>query len=492
MPTLPELSTPTWLAISAGLAGLLGSLLGIVVSLVRLRSAIKDLRKGFQEVLVKSGSQLDVSLVRSALQVQRYRLAQHNLTIEGSVELISHHNPSMADPDERQLAEPYVVARLALTNQGDRPVDLLACLVAGREVSNRSVHGLGLQGGELSWDALVPYYWNDSHEPSHLELGNSMQLDGTAPGPTEATDPPLFQGISTTGSLFRARSNLIRLDPGECDDLFRMDRLTNVEQLVEADRIHLLYKVFVVVVGYPLHLLEGANTSSELTQLQALVLRQHTRRWRSIQYTLNNLNRFPFRLALEGASDPFASDPLGRLTTPTRWRCFLLHHWDFEELTGRGPAGAPDPVGTEREQLRRNGRPASTIEEVGRDIRERFGVFESDADAASLEAARALCREKLDLLVRAWDDLNRTIRHCGEPGVGFAQLIKESPYKERWEALLREGYVLTPPNGSDANTLALPTSSDTHTHTLDPLAFERFSLRTKYVLATISPRPVAP
>src|SRR5690242_18081300 len=87
VPTLPDLSTPTWLAIAAGLAGLLGSLLGIVVSLVRLRSAIKDLQKGFQEVLVKSGSQLDVSLVRSALQVQRYRLAQHNLTIEGSVEL---------------------------------------------------------------------------------------------------------------------------------------------------------------------------------------------------------------------------------------------------------------------------------------------------------------------------------------------------------------------------------------------------------------------
>jgi hypothetical protein len=244
----------TWIAIGGGLVGLLGSLLGVVISIVRLRSAIKDLQRGFQEVLIKSGSQLDVSLVQSALQVQRYRLAQHNLAIEGTVELISHCDLSIAELEEQQLAESYVAARLALTNQGDRPVDLVACLVAGREVSNRLVGGLGLQGGELGWDTLVPYYWNDSDEPSRLALRvNPQSVEIAADHPTTTT-PPLFRGLSTTGSLFRARSNLIRLDPGERDDLFRLDRLTNVKQLVDVGRIHLLYKVFLVVVGYPLHL----------------------------------------------------------------------------------------------------------------------------------------------------------------------------------------------------------------------------------------------
>jgi hypothetical protein len=225
-----------------------------------------------------------------------------------------------------------------------------------------------------------------------------------------------------------------------------------------------------------LYLVAAVNNNSELTQLQALVSRQHTRRWRSIQYTLNNLNRYPFRLALEGASDPYAADPLGRLTTPTRWRCFLLHHWDFEELTGRGPIEAPDPIGAEREQRQRAGEQVPTIEEVSRLIRTRFNVYEPATDAASLEGARALCREQLELMVKAWTDLNRTIRHCAEPGIGFARLITESPYRERWQALLNEGYVLAAPSGGDTNTL-------------DPLAYERFSLRTKYVLATVSAPP---
>jgi hypothetical protein len=76
-------------------------------------------------------------------------------------------------------------------------------------------------------------------------------------------------------------------------------------------------------------------------------------------------------------------------------------------------------------------------------------------------------------MVRAWGDLQASIAWCRVPGRGFDQLITRPQYRERWEALLREGYVVA--NWWGQNTTAV-----------EPLAPERYAMRTRYVLATIA------
>ncbi len=50
--------------------------------------------------------------------------------------------------------DPFFVARLALNNIGDGPLDLLACLVAARELSSGHVHGLAVEARDVDWADL--------------------------------------------------------------------------------------------------------------------------------------------------------------------------------------------------------------------------------------------------------------------------------------------------------------------------------------------------
>jgi hypothetical protein len=428
-----------------------------------------------------------LAFYEAELLVQRRRLAEHNLSVSTSVELVYHHSITVPDPrsespqdrERTALSEPYAVANVRLANIGDGPLDLLACMVAGREVSNGQVPGLGTQGRNVYWKDLVPYYWDNG--------ARENAVASNAPNGSETARPArLFQGLSTTKNVPYAVEQLIRLDPNERDTLNRVDALIGVDQLISQGHVNLIYKVFTVVLGYPLAEIrnevgvpiEGPTDENKLSQLYALDLaRPKFHRWQRVQRALYTINRFPFRLALEGMEQLekdkpeqerqqyYSQDPLGRLAEPTPWRCFLLYHWDFDELPNAAPGGAPDPCGDARRQST-----VQTIEQVKSSIREHFNVYDPNENTeANLALARDYCRQELGLLVEAWTNLNRTIDYCATLPNTFADLIKESPYKERWEALRIEGYLLTNAGPEPA----------------DPLAIERYYIRTKYALVTL-------
>jgi hypothetical protein len=205
---------------------------------------------------------------------------------------------------------------------------------------------------------------------------------------------------------------------------------------------------------------------------------RHHRRWRSIQYSLSNLNRFPFRLALAGSettpNELASGDPLGLVATQTGWRSFLLHHWDFDELPGRGPVGAPDPFGTIR-----GATTVQTLSQVSAAVRTRFGIYDrATSSSQALADAAAYAAKELTLFVEAWRGLLDTYRRADEPGVGFGRLINDEPWRSRWQALVDENYLFRP-----AVDVRFP---DPQLDRLDTFAQENFAVRTKYVLGRVA------
>jgi hypothetical protein len=321
-------AVPGWLGPATAVVAFVAALVLVITRLAQLRREIVGLE---EKIGIVFQSPLQVGLLESVLAVQRYRLAERSVAVEANAELIFQGHP--AEPTT--LGQVYLVGHVDLTNTGDRPVDVLACLVAGREVDNAQFSGLGREGREVGWDTLAAAPWND---------------------PTS-----LIPGLSTTGNVFASRGQRLRLDPGETESLLRLDAVTNPRRLLECGRVNLLYKVFTVVLGHPVTLDATGRRVPETSDLLALLSQQEVQRWRSIQYSLQNLNRFPFRLALTDTGDPRAGDPLGTLANTTGWRCFLLHHWDFEQLLDKHPTGAPDPYGDERKARADAGVPWPTI-----------------------------------------------------------------------------------------------------------------------------------
>lgn len=450
MPSLPDVPIPLWLSVAGALATVVATVVLIAVRVVELRRSlaglrreVSELREG-QKVLIAQGSQLSLTVAAaSTLSVERYRLAERSVSVEGRAELLFEGYPA----DARTIRQPYVLAHVDLRNTGQRPVDVLACLVSGRVITDAAWPGLGRDGREVGWDTLAHAYWD--------------------------AEGALLAGLSTTGNMFASRGQLLRLDPDESESLLRLDAVIDVGALLDIGRINLLYKIFVVVLGHPVVIDPQGRRANELKEQLALLPHQHLRRWRCIQYSLSNLNRFPFRLALDAVEDPHARDPLGYIATPTGWRCFLLHHWDFEQLRDKAPTGAPDPYGDERKERERAGRPWPTISDVSHRIRHEYNVYDPrQRTAESLERAKAYCAEALDPMLQAWRDLNRAIDRCRKAGFSFEQLIQEPPYQQRWQALLEEGYVLSHWWGGNLEAV-------------DELAPERYSARIKYALATI-------
>jgi hypothetical protein len=483
-------------ATSSGVAliAVLASVVGYVISsLQSLRADNKELKR--------------LAFQQDTLLVQRRRLNEHNLSVETSAELVYHHEGSLVDGKYTpgKAAEPYVAAKLELGNTGDGPMDLLACMVAGRELTNARVRGMGLWGRDVEWDDLQRYFWNDSIPA--LARSTDPSEGGVAAGDEAAS--PLFTGISTTKDAPYSRDQLIRLDPGQYEVLDRIDALglplpDGLKPLFQKGHINLVYKVFTVVLGYPLAVIDQQigigprrrASSTDLAKLYALDLaRPDFRRWGRVQRALETVNRLAFRLALVGLEreqeeaekkqeeaekrkkkNYYAADPLGRLAYPTPWRCFLLYHWDFDETGDAAPRGALNPVldpfGDER---RKNDR-VPTVEEVSQYVRDEYGVYDPDLTSDENWAkAVQYCRKQLDPLVRAWISLNQVIDYCDQREVGFKNLITDKPYKEskgRWEALEQEGYLLT-------------RVMDSKLQPEDPMALERYHIGTKYVLVTL-------
>jgi hypothetical protein len=425
-----------WLGSAAAIVTFLTALVGLGRAVAQLRREVRDLAYNVK--------------LSGRLVVAPESLAEHQLQAEQRVRVIEQPAPERS----------FLACEVLVANRGRSLVDILTCLVAAREVSNRGVPEIGLDGREAEWEDLPADNWNTPDDPHGV----------------------LVPGLSTTSSVFHARRHLVRLDPGEFDVLVRLDAVPHLSELRAHGPLHLLYKVFDVVV------LAGDRPHTT----------QDHKRWRSIQYALFNLNSYAFHLALEGTQarpgeDLHAGDPLGWLSGATGWRCFLLHHWDFDELEGQAPPFAPSPYDDKRAELK----PPKLLE-VERELDVRFRLYDRD-DPAALAAARTYCAEQLSLLVDAWRGLLATIERCSQPNVGWHHLIEQGEWKRRWQGLLFEEYLFAEPKLPDLpESPRLPwwrrlgwgrgaLKGRSVLRVPDPVEFERFALRTRYLLATVHP-----
>jgi hypothetical protein len=185
-----------------------------------------------------------LGVASSNLLVQQRRLAEHNLSVEATARLVYRYaDLARIEPTEipTTVSEGFIVMELSLTNIGDSPVDILACMAAGRELMNANEEGvyLGVAGRDVRWQELPSYYWWD---PAEI----APQSKAESPG------QQLFRGLSTTKNLPYSRYQLIRLDPGEGEILTRIDYVTDLERFYRQGHVNLIYKLFTVTLGYPL------------------------------------------------------------------------------------------------------------------------------------------------------------------------------------------------------------------------------------------------
>lgn len=471
------------IALVAGLAGVGVSIATALYYVVNIRRTLKQVLNDTTQLRVETTR---LGIQQNGMLVQQRRLAEHNLHLSTTVSLLYRSaTPSNNGPShERMTAEAFVAGQMRLDNVGDGPLDILACLVAGRELS--SAHGARIEGRDVRWESLVSYYWNrppkGADSPQDMPTTNDLQND-------KQSNKPLFVGLSTTRPVPYAADQLVRLDPKEGETLTRIDGVTNVGQLDERGQINLVYKVFTVALSYPLGEIarqagvspEQISRDEDTFSLYALDLaRPNYHRWARIQRALFVINRFTFRLALDGLERRegmlgayYAEDPLGYLADPNAWRCFLLHHWDFAEQPGAAPLNADDPYGERRREAEHSPNPYKTSEQIKDDIRALFGIHTlENEESVPFVRARDYCVDHLPLLLEAWRELNQVITRCNQPNFGFSDLIKEPKYAARWQALKHEGYLLSHPDG--------------HSVPSDELAYERYSIRVRYVLGTTS------
>jgi hypothetical protein len=345
--------------------------------------------------------------------------------------------------------------------------------------------------------------WND-HIP---------ELASRPDAPKAASPALLFTGISNTREVQYAREQLVRLAPQAYEVLNRDDASgfpgqDGLARLYSRGRINLVYKVFTVVLSYPWSVIN--QQSGLLARWRAMwrnqagvdsrdPARPDYFRWGRVQRALDTINRLAFRLALADLQriarvngkprDYHAADPLGYLANLTRWRCFLLYHWDFVEVETvhdlAAPPGASDPFGhARREKLKPQGTGQNdaplTVEDVTRQLRNECLVFDPNPSPNQwLEAAR-YCQEHLNLLIASWKRFIEVIEHCEQPDIGFRRLISDRPCHDsdkRWQALKREGYVLADLKQRGKRS--------------DPTALERCHLDTKFVLVTLNAADLA-
>ncbi len=180
--------------------------------------------------------------------------------------------------------------------------------ISARVLSNSHKPGIGLRSRDVEWDDYKQYFWTHS--------------DPESP----------FAGVSTTKNMLARPNHYIRLAAHEHGALRRIDAINNVKAFTQEAPLHVMFRVFIVMRGYPLgeilRQLGGGppdplqNVDLNQVQFRALAQPNYTR-WQAVQRALLHLNGLAFRLA---ASE---DDPLGYLTDQDAWRFFLLHHTEF-------------------------------------------------------------------------------------------------------------------------------------------------------------------
>jgi hypothetical protein len=212
-----------------------------------------------------------------------------------------------AEPGKRVLR-----LDLTLENVGEGTVDVLACLVAARELERQGEDVIS-GGRDAQWDDLTKHYW-------------------------DAADDTLSPGLSTTKHTVYAQDALARVKAKSRKTLARIDQMREYPGVPD---VYLLYRVFV-----------AARRSMRDPD--------GVRDWMALQRALLNVNAPAFRAAAH------EHDPLGYAATPDGWRLFL-HHFegladpklpllraaaDREELALKDPAERARAAVQHAEELR--------------------------------------------------------------------------------------------------------------------------------------------
>ena len=231
---------------------------------------------------------LQRELRRYEMEASRRLDAETNLTISARFSLSHPAHEAHAGGHARRAelagiseppspgAEPgKQVLRLDVTmeNVGEGTVDVLACLVAARELE-RQGEGVISAGRDAQWDDLTAHYWDDD--------------------PAQSLSP----GLSTTKHIVYAQDALARIKARSHKTLARID------QVCERDDgdIYLLYRIFVAA--------RRAMRSTDAVQA-----------WQTLQRALLNVNAPAFRAAAH------EHDPLGYAASADGWRLFVHHHY---------------------------------------------------------------------------------------------------------------------------------------------------------------------
>lgn len=267
----------------------------------------------------------------------RKRDAEANLNIAAQYSLTHAAPPPDAEPSAipasfagpRATADPHVsrqapdasgahpsprpepgkrVLRLDLTleNVGEGAVDVLACLVAARELAQQGDEVLA-GGRDAQWDDLTPHYWD-------------------APADT------LSPGLSTTKHTVFSQDTLVRVKAHSRKTLARVDQI--LDHPGGAD-VYLLYRAFV-----------ATRRSSRAPA--------DVRAWADLQRAMLNVNAPAFRAAAG------ERDPLGYVATQDGWRLFLHHHAELADpqlprlrsAADREESATADPAERERAKVR--------------------------------------------------------------------------------------------------------------------------------------------
>jgi hypothetical protein len=257
--------------VAAIVAGLL-ALLGVPLALRQVVNLQRELRRYEVETRRKLDAEANLNITADYTLTHATHVAPHD----------SVHGRPIPATRERDISSPPSpaaepgkrVLRLDLTleNVGEGSVDVLACLVAARELERQGDEVIA-GGRDAQWEDLTAHYW-------------------------DGDDHCLSPGLSTTKHIVYAQDALARIKAHSRKTLARIDQIREREP---DEEIYLLYRAFVA----------ARRSSRSVEAVQA---------WAELQRALLNLNAPAFRVATG------ERDALGYVASADGWRLFLLHY----------------------------------------------------------------------------------------------------------------------------------------------------------------------
>jgi hypothetical protein len=258
-----------WAMYSQAFAGILTGLIAVLGVPLALRQVVnlqRELRRYEEERRRRIDAEANLNISAHYSLTHPSHTGHHDPNTHGRQPGQVSGQPSPAPlPGKRVLR-----LDLTLENVGEGTVDVLACLVAARELE-RQGEEVAAEGRDAQWDDLTRHYW-------------------------DAPDGTFSPGLSTTKHIVYAPDALARIKAHSRKTLARIDQVHDFQ-----NDVYLLYRVFV-----------AARRSARGTD--------DVQSWAALQRALLNVNAPAFR---EAAAE---QDPLGRVAVPDGWRLFLHHY----------------------------------------------------------------------------------------------------------------------------------------------------------------------